>query len=497
MTEEERLAIEEARRAAEEARRIKAQQEYDRIQQMMERELSKPQDPEDLQRNQEWKKVEQDALARVRNGADPGLVAGLGAIAPLVAGLFDVAANKGRGLSNIAQTGVESANRLYQQQLAQQQDARQAAQQAHAVRRGISDEQFQRVAKLGTMFQENQRIAAQRDALNYRGDAAEQARQRFQNENSPTSAPAVAFREYIYSRAPNLKGTLDSMGLSAMRLAQKDFAAQFDHANADMTREDKSKEAAATAAASTAARLNTEHSLAPRTAQDAAEQAGLTTEATELVKGAHKTESEIADADRRWAPPEGREILNGEIAQAVKFNPVTSKQAQDDMRASARLVKAAEDLKDLRRKYGRLTALPSKEQARFESAKTAFTGMLAHATGMGSVQEGDRDAINQFLTTSGLSMTDLVTGNVKAEQLEGVLDTALKIDRDVAQTYGYTPYSGAAARKSIERQREEKRKREEAEAPVGSVQDRPYFKAPKSKPPTTQGSVDPFSKVGL
>lgn len=209
---------------------------------------------------EQWSLAEKNSLERSQyNPRDYGLAEGLRDNAGMaIAGVLDVALNKGRGLGNIA-TEASKINNQYETQ--RREDARDAGSFALRARQMKSTDLADQLAvkrlqnQDRTIEQQDQRIDLALQGEGRRGSE-------FNRKYDPNNPAILATKEALKGAGvnPELIENLDQKGLEDLRHR---LNLDMDHANAPRKLGDDARSAAVTSAATTDARNRVDTSWAP------------------------------------------------------------------------------------------------------------------------------------------------------------------------------------------------------------------------------------------
>ena len=429
--------------------------------------------PRDAALGERWRDEEEKTLSRLEGADEYGLGELLRDVLPGAVGITaDAITNKGQGIGDISQLMMAQADnnmtRDQQRQAANREYAlKQRAQREHTA----GGSEFDRAYKTAAAYNDRVGRQIQGQNLGLRGQGLQQGERRVQlaedahsyNYN-PEDARALALVDDLIRNGMSP----DARGLPTEAL--KDRAPvtkhEVDHAFAPIERSDKAKETHAT----TEARIETELGLAPRTTAAEADKAAKTAAAS---TGARiQTEGALADvsagtkaketdatttargraegnvAEEGYIPPLARAELDPNRVRALARDPKLGKQARDELENSGELVSILQDMAEVRRKEAQGLIKPGAYRSYFDANRVRLEGKIALANQMGVLNEGDRASVGSFLGQSSagwLDLSGLLGGDVKAEQLQGVLDAFRTADQRAAQKWGYDAFGTAPA----------------------------------------------------
>lgn len=409
--------------------------------------------PEEKAMNAQWGQLEKQKLDRLTNSGGDSTqdwAQGLGTAIPMLIGTIMDAATpnaygqRGTGLGKIAEAGIQNAQNLSQQRTQREQMNAHLAQQAQQIRKGNQNQDFDRLAKLGSMLSERDRINIAQQNMGLRGTdtALKAAAQDFRL--NPTNEQAMNFKRFLISKGMDAD-QVNAMGMAALQQAAHQINVQTDDVHFPTELRQAGARAATTAAAGENARSAAQASNAERDAQTT----GIVQAGGVMGRGGAEQKLNAG----QYLAPIGRDVVDEGRVAIVRGNEKLTKQSTEEMRASQDMVKAIDDMVDLRKKQQQGIAIPGGYQSEFEAKKSKLMGAIAKANGMATINEGDRDAIDLYLSNTALSFKDLVSGafgaDLKQNQLEGVQKAIHGFDRDTAEFFGYSGYANFRKQKPI------------------------------------------------
>jgi len=356
---------------------------------------------------------------------------------PALAGLLDLATNKGRGLGTILQSGALQAN------------------QRAISRRELAADKLEFLSKEADRKQRNayydylNRSLGQR-AENQVGTAQRQERglklreDQFKLENDPGGERATAYKDYLYSTGQAPRGSLNDLSYAQLRQQNRQLADQWElsrtpqiaaaeaqkaGARANATNASELRFAAPTAAASAQGRVGVEMAAAPQLASikaQAERQAAEETGASKVIPGT---------------------VVRNEEAYAQNAgDPTTLRRMQDDASGLQTAFDALRTMRALRAKHG--TELYGDAKTQYDMAQAAFNTGMTKAGSTGTLTDSERRYYTEMVPTMGVSGLDALRvipgqGDPKLQALDGAIQQFGSMANSKLYAYGLGLPSGA------------------------------------------------------
>jgi hypothetical protein len=420
-----------------------------------------------------WRDEEERTLASLEGGNEYGLGELLRDVLPGAVGLIgDAATNGGRGIGAIGQQMAGQAQQHAARDTQRQEANRDYALKQRSQRENMGSTAFDRDYKLANMLAENERLGLAQGNYGLRGETVRQggerlniAKDKHSYDYNPGDQRAMDVVDELI--AGGMNASARGLPTAALRDRKPVTDREVDHAFAGIEADDNAKKtakatearieaelglapktaaadadkAAKVAAASTDARVNTEAKLAPISAQ---------TKATETAAATGARLGAEADAtEEGFLGPLARAEVDPERVRLIARDEKLAKEARDKLGASSGIVSVLNDMLDIRKKEAQGLAKPGAARSFFDANRVQLEGLIAGTNMMGVLNEGDRAAVGSFLGKSAWSPTDLsalLGGDIKLEQLSGVLDAFMNADRRNAQNYGFGEFGSAPAK---------------------------------------------------
>ena len=480
------LAEEERKRKAQEVNQSVAPPPTNSMQDVLgrltDRVMNDKKTPEQQALEAQWGQAERQSLDTATGKGGNDWASALAVALPMVlGGVADVATNRGRGLGRLAEAGAANAANLYKQNQDRQNAAQELAQKAALIRKGNGDQGFDRLAKLGTMLQENARIQAQRDALGLRGTDTQLKVEAENFRKNPNHPQALAAKAYLAARGVP-PDAIDGMGFEALSHVADAYRIDLKDAHFGTELGQETTKAASTAGAGAQARLNVETNPANVEKEGGAKARvnEVVTRSGEAVKGDLAEENNSMPFGRDFADPSRgiRTIRSGNYEKAVK-----------EMELGSNALQALDRMNAIRRKVGAGIAVSPSELTAFRTDANNVMGAMSTLGGTGTVQEGDAKRLGALLGDPTLSTEDFFAAfgrDIKAENLEGLTRTMRSIDSTIAHNYGFTGYTPSQAKQQTKTGSQVKRQ------PTAQprMEDMPFYRPSGGQPAKKKITLD-------